>query len=250
MNSFFDFCNSIQGFITLIGLFLIIPFAILSDRFIAYLRNKKHRKELQQLLLHEIWVNMNFAYSMEKSYNKNLLASPGTYVPRYSPRTEIISKFFEFDLINSLNYDDKCYLVEIFTQLEGLKKEFEIWKEKVLFCDLCSDRALYETISSTMLDYIDVLMKNCMDLWIGLVMKFGKYSKINKIRDFYSKLIGIKKEGRKFKYTYKASFYNTKEYENIDFDLIICWVDDFKDSKREVFEIRNIVPLHDSWKTE
>jgi len=249
LNYSIDWINNNQGVISLVGLFLIIPISIFTDRYLAYRKKKQYEVELKNLLLQELWININFVAQIEKSYENNLINSDGLHIPHYPPRIEIISKFLNFDLITSLKETEKEILIEVYSQLEGLKVEFTNWKEKMIYNNLKDNSELYKKLSLTMLYFIDAVMKNMMNLWIGIVKDLGKKSMHSQIRELNKIILDEIKKGNWIRSSYKASDFKKDMIKDLKkFDIIMCWIDDWQDCPKKIIEISKVVPLHDSWK--
>lgn len=243
-----DYLNNNQGVISLIGFFLVIPLAILSEKLLSGKKRKKNENEFKIFLLYELWININFVAQIQRSYENNVNDKSMLHIPHYPPRTEVISKFLSFDLINCLNSDEKNLVIEVYSQLEGLKFEFLNWKENLVFKNIKDDDEIYQVLSSTMLSYIEVVMKNMLDLWIGLVKDLGKKSIIPQIRDLNKIILVEIKCGNWIRSSYKASDYNKEQFKNLKkFDVIMCWINDWQDCPKKVIEISKIVPIYESW---
>ena len=66
-----EWINANQGIIELVGLCLIIPFAIVSDRILSARKKSAYRKELKRMLVKELWINLNYVAQIETSCEKN-----------------------------------------------------------------------------------------------------------------------------------------------------------------------------------
>ena len=242
--------NDNQGLISLIGLFLIIPSAILHDSIIKYLNRTKDREELERLLLHELWININFVAHIEESYKKNL-EDANLHIPHYPPRTEILNNLIQLDLVDSLEKRDKDCILEIYSQLENLKREYYLWREKLFSPILIENKEMYALLSSTMISYIDPAMRNMLELWIGIVSRKGATSPIPQIQKLNDIILGKIRSGKWIATSYRASrLINNIPINMKDFDVIMCWENDMKDIKthKEIIEIRDLISLHESWR--
>ena len=243
-----DLLNNNQGVIAVIGLFFIIPLSIFSDKIISKYRRNEQRKELKRILLKELWININFVAQIEKSYINNLKDKINLHIPHYPPRTEILGKFFEFDLLNSLNDFEKEDVIEIYAQLKDLKDEYFLWRNLMINNRISADEKLYINLSSTMISYVDPVMRNMLDLWIFFVKDIGAKSPISQIKELNELILKKIKDGKWIRTSYMASFYNRDEYKEVEkFDIILCWENDWKDSPKEVIEVKNIIAIHESW---
>ena len=241
--------NENQGVISLIGLFFVIPFALTADRLISRYKVKHQRLELKIILLKELWMNINFVAQIEKSYNNNLLDTKALHIPHYPPRTETISKFFEFELLNSLNMKEKNSLIEIYSQLEGLKAEYFRWRDLIISSNLVMDKEMYKIISSTMISYIDPTMRNMLEFWSTLVRDYGNKSDIAQIQNLRKLLKELIRKGKWIRTSYKSTFFNKSKYKDIPkFDVIMCWEHNWEDTHKHVVELKDLIPLHESWK--
>ena len=240
--------NNNQGIISSIGLIIVIPLAILSDKIISSWKYKKYKKELKETLLNELWINLNYVAQLEVSYRNQLKDIENFHIPHYPPRTHVLGKFFEFDILNSLDKLEKGKTIEIFEQLEDLKHEFISCKSYLMNFQSV-DEVEYKKLCSTMLTYIDPLMRNILDLWISLVKDIGAKSSVSQIQELSEIILEKIKEGKWIHSSYKASFFDKLEYRDIPkFDVILCWENDWENSNKEVLEIRNLVAIHESWK--
>ncbi len=240
--------NNNQGIISSIGLIIVIPLAILSDKIISSWKSKKYKKELKETLLNELWINLNYVAQLEVSYRNQLKDIENFHIPHYPPRTHVLGKFFEFDILNSLDKLEKGKTIEIFEQLEDLKHEFISCKSYLMNFQSV-DEVEYKKFCSTMLTYIDPLMRNMLDLWISLVKDIGAKSSVSQIQELSEIILEKIKEGKWIHSSYKASSFDKLEYRDIPkFDVILCWENDWENSNKEVLEIRNLVAIHESWK--
>lgn len=250
MNSIIQLFNNNQGVIEVIGLFFVIPLTIISERMIERRRMKNQRKEIREILLKELWVNTNFVSQLEDSYFNNLNDSENLHVPHYSPRIEILEKYFNFDLLSSLNKKEKEGFIEIYSQLLNLKNEYIEWK-KLLNANpnIILDHIIYKARSSTMLSYVDPLMRNILEVWLQLVRRIGSKSDIKQIQELNNIIVKLIRDRKWIRTSYKSSFFNRPEYVGINkFDVILCWKHDWTETTKEVIEVKNIVALHESWK--
>lgn len=241
--------NNNQGVIAVLGMFVVIPFALLSDKFISFFRQRSYRRELKLILLHELWININTVAAIENSYKNNILDAGGLHIPHYPPRNEVFGKFIQQDILNSLNEYEKRGVLEIYAQLEGLKGEYYIWR-KLLLKGLSLDVEEYKIISSTMISYINPVMRNMMELWVRVVSEIGKNSPNKQINETYKIIKARLKSKMIIAPTYKASYIkNNKEYY-ANVNVIMCWINDWPDAPIEVIEIQDIACLHPNWRRE
>ena len=240
--------NTNQGIIELVGLFLIIPSAILSDRILSARKMLAYRKELKRMLVKELWINLNYVAQIETSCEKNLRDFQNLHLPHFAPRTEILEKYFEIDFLESLTPREKDGLVEIYAQLRSLLREFLHWKSLLLTSNLASDKATYEAVSSTLLSYIEPLMRNMLEFWVLLVRELGMNSPFPQIKELTRLILEEIGNGKWIRASYKATFFREEEYENIDkFDVLLCWINDWADCPKKVIEIRQLVALNKDW---
>ena len=139
------------------------------------------------MLLHELWININFVAHIEESYKENL-EDANLHIPHYPPRTEISNNLIQLDLVDSLEKRDKDCILEIYSQLENLKREYYLWREKLFSPILIENKEMYALLSSTMISYIDPAMRNMLEIWIGIVSRKGATSpipQIQKLNDIY-----------------------------------------------------------------
>lgn len=235
--------NNYTGIISIIGLFVVIPLAILSDKIISYLKSKKYNKELKQILLQELWLNLNYVAQIEVSYRNQLDDLENFHIPYCPPRTHVLGKFFEFNLLNSLEKLEKGKTIEIFEQLEDLKSDFSLFKGYLMSVQKINEN-VYKKNCSIMLNFINPVMSNMLDLWVSLVKDIGAKSNISQIEDLNKIILKKIQDGKWIRSSYKSSFFDNVEYENIPkFDVILCWENDWVNSNKEVVEIRNLVAI-------
>lgn len=247
-----DLLNENQGVIEVIGLCFVIPLAIISERVSARKRQKEQRRELKNILLKEFWMNINFVTQIEQSYFNNFLDHVNLHIPHYPPRTEILNKYFQYDLLTSLNQREKEGFIEIYSQLDNLKNEYTDWRSRLMNNpDLVRDKDLYKAISSTMLTYIDPLMRNLLDVWIVIVRDIGSRSNVYQIHELNKILLSHIQNGKWIRSSYKSSYFNNPQYTNVQkFDVILCWEHDWPETNKEVIEVKNIIALHESWRKQ
>ena len=145
-----DWINANQGIIELVGLCLIIPFAIVSDRILSARKKSAYPKELKRMLVKELWINLNYVAQIETSCEENSRDNQNLHLPHFAPRLEILEKYFELELLESLTSNEKDGLVEVYAQLGSLLREFLHWKSSLLTSDLASDKTIYGAVSSTL----------------------------------------------------------------------------------------------------
>lgn len=76
-----EWINANQGIIELVGLFFIIPFAIISERILSARKKSAHRKELKGMLVKELWINLNYVAQIETSYENNCRDFQNLHIP-------------------------------------------------------------------------------------------------------------------------------------------------------------------------
>lgn len=261
-----ELSNQNEGVIGIVGI-LIALFGIVLPKNKEKNNQKKNQELLQKSILLELWQNMNFAYQIEVIHRNNIGNGDNSiYIPKYPPRYYILEKILtpenlrDFTDIklgkNKKSQFNTDQLLEIYAQTKMIDKEFDRWQNR-LASNLSSEnpennRNIYEEISSKLLELVEVFMKNSIGMWLQLledektVKRTGKDKLINlskTITEYY-------KNGRHVAPCYKSSFYKKKENqpEGNKFDIIFCWEDDWIDSQHETIELKDLVPLHDSWK--
>lgn len=245
-----EWINANQGIIELVGLCLIIPFAIVSDRILSARKKSAYRKELKRMLVKELWINLNYVAQIETSCEKNFRDNQNLHLPHFAPRLEILEKYFELELLESLTPNEKDGLVEVYAQLGSLLREFLHWKSLLLTSNLASDKTMYGAVSSTLLSHIDPLMRNMLELWVTLVRELGMDSPFPQIKELTNLILKEIARGKWIRASYKATYFRRKEFENLDkFDILLCWINDWADCPKRVIEIRKLVALHESWNT-
>lgn len=250
MNELIQLLNKNAGVIQVLGLFFVIPLSIVTDKIIRRSRQKKYKREMKEILLKELWMNTNFVSQLEDSYENNLLDDGNLHIPHYSPRVEILEKYFQYELLSSLSKYEKNGFIEIYSQLSNLKVEYIDWRNLLKAnSEIINEPAIYTALSSTMLSYIDPLMRNLLGVWINIVKDIGARSDIKQLQDLNKVVIGYIRQGKWIRTSYKSSYFNKPEYTNIEkFDVILCWKNDWDETEKEVVEVKNILALYDSWK--
>lgn len=241
---FAKYLNENQGVITAIGLFLIIPTTIVSDRLLIWSKKEQDEYDLKKMLLSEFWLNLNYVSQIENSHVANL-SDKDLHIPHYPPRTHILGKVIDFNLLGTLKEFDRNAIVEIYEQLESLKHEYYLWRDLVQKTGINSDKHLYGIMSSTMVSYIDPVMRNMLKIWINLVISYGGECEIPQIKNINRILKEKISNGKWIITAYKSSFY--KNNDDDSFNTILCWINDWPESKKEVFEIKNIAAMYKSW---
>lgn len=246
LDCFFALLNNNQGVIEFFGFLMVVPFAFLADFFIGSYRRQKHRNALKKVLMHELWVNMNFVAQIEESYNNNLTEErEGVHLPHYPPRVDILEKYIEYNFLNSVEKDNQdSQIREIYAQLKELKREFERWRDFITTHPVKDDVAMYTAFSETALSYIKSTMLNMITVWTNLVIELGEESGTKSIRLLKEKLTSNIRKGRAIKFHYKLN-----QTQEIDSEKInICWKSNLSSTEnKNVIELKKEVPLHDSW---
>ncbi len=262
MNNLIDVINcSIQNnLINILGLIIAI-FGLV----IPLHKDRKQREKLQHFfettLVIEIWENMNFITSIEKSYNNNLnIQDPYIHDPKFSPRIAVLEKLIDIQMLSNWNISDldKQLILGIYQDTIEVKNLFNKWKINLSQYDNLTTEAninRYKEDSVPLLEYIDVVMRNSVQLFCSLLRnkEFIKSISDKRIRDMFlsvfDRIFSAQKEGTVFYSTYKSSYTREGIYKpQYQYDVIICWEDDLKDCDKEIIELKNIIPLHNSWK--
>ncbi len=98
-----------------------------------------------------------------------------------------------------------------------------------------SDQSLYLTLSQSVTLAIDPLIKNMLDIWAPIVKEIGDGSSNLEIAKVNKVILEKIKAGKWIRSCNKASFFNKDEYKNIEkFDVILCLVNDWRDSPKEI----------------
>lgn len=242
-----EILNNNQGVLTTVGIVFAIPFSIWAGRIIESSNNKSNKTEIERMLIHELWINLNNISQIERSYEKNLTDDKGIHVPHYPPRTIVIEKIVEFNLIKPLPYSNK--LLEIYAQLSESKQEFIRWRNFTNSTNILLNKELYITQSSTLLSYIKPLMQNMLDLWLQLLSK--QPDKILTSNFIFIKNT-VNTEIRKSHHIsscYKSSELQTRD-NKIKIDTIFCWINDSVKTKKGVIEVHDMAALFDTWAKE
>ncbi len=245
MKHLIDLLNTNQGFIAALGLFLIVPLAIFSDRIVTSFRKRNFRKDLCQLLISELFKNLNYVSQVEITYNNNL-RQDGIHIPHYPPSTHVIGKFFDYNLVSSISPSQRQLLTEIYDQLESLKHEYYLWKELLIKLDLSNNQEAYKVLSSSMISYVKPSMQNMLNFWLPLVSTYGANSRISQVRQLADTMHKMNIESNNFNAFYKSSHYKNENKQNV----VFCWINDRDTSKVKVVELKDILSLHETWKNQ
>jgi hypothetical protein len=62
-----EIANKNDGFIAAIGIFVVVPLAILSSRLLERARRKQLAATVTNLLIYELWHNLNYVGQIERS---------------------------------------------------------------------------------------------------------------------------------------------------------------------------------------
>lgn len=250
---FADWTNDNGGFVSAIGLFLVIPFAIWLSRFLENRRRRKQASAILVLLVYKLWHNLNYVSQIEISYENNFelfeIDGPeGFHVPHYGPRTAVLEKFLDADHLASLNQGRQAKLIEVFVQLSSLKEEFVRWREMLWSSPrMLDEQNLYVAASSTMISFIDPVMRNMLSLWIDVLPEIGHSSSLSEITAATDAINFVYAQERPVLIVYKSSALNATSIELADNTIILCWRHDRDDVSVEVTELGSIAPLHSSW---
>ncbi|MEO6078144.1 MAG: hypothetical protein ABIP54_05135 [Candidatus Andersenbacteria bacterium] len=246
MIDFVTLANYYQGVISTLGIFLIIPFGVLvatySQNYLLKKQKRKYKNSLYRFLLKELWKNINLVAQIEQSY-QNYFKNDGIHIPLFPPSTHILGKFFQFEILNSTDEKEHISLTEIYEQLESLKTEYYIWREKIINDDSLSEER-YKIISSIVIPYIEPVMNNMLIFWISLVFNYGKESNVEQIIRLNKLLKDLAKNGKCFTGIYRAS---SLKDDKRKIDTILCWINDWEDSDKEIIELQPLIALHLSW---
>ncbi|MBA3723951.1 MAG: hypothetical protein H0W89_03580 [Candidatus Levybacteria bacterium] len=236
--------NDNQGVISAVGLFLVVPLSLLTGLIIDSVSKDNNRKKLAEILIDELWFNLNYVSQINNSYERNLHDTNGVHLPHYPPRTAIIEKIIEFNLIKPLSYSRK--LLEVYAQLSEAKIEFSKWVSylNANANDILTNKNVYKTKSTTLQTYIEPLMKNMIDLWLQLLLnQDNKELNENFVaikQEFQEKL----KKNKQIRVCYKTSELKVSEKAFV----YICWINDSKKSLPDIIELKDKAALFDTWK--
>jgi|GEM_PF-5318321 hypothetical protein len=247
-------------FITLTGLFvaycqLIIP--LNQDR----AQHKKLQNFFEATLIMQLWQNMNFISSIERSYNKNLnIKDHYIHEPKFSPSIAILEKLIDIQMLSNWNISDldKQLILGIYQDTIEVKNLFNKWKINLSQYDnLTTEENInrYKKDSVLLLEYIDIVMRNSVQLFCNLLENKTLIKSIpnerirHKFLDVSNEIFVAQKEEIVFYPTYKSSYTQDGMYKPQDqYDGIICWENDLKDCDKKIIELKDIIPLHNSWK--
>jgi hypothetical protein len=246
-----ELANHNEGFIAAVGIFVVVPLALLSNKLLENARRKQLAAVATNLLVFELWQNLNYVGQIETSYENNFEwfgteAPKGVHVPHFGPRLSVLEKFITVEHLASLDERYASGLLEIYAQLCTLRDEFPRWRDSL--SSTLESRELYEAFSSTLLSVIDPLMRNMTDLWVRLLSTAAFNPRAPQIAATVTLIRSRILQGQMLHPTYKSSYFMTHPRAFGPQDKIICWRDDWKDAPVEVLQLSSIAPLHESWR--
>lgn len=239
-----------NGILDFIGLVLTVAGLYIAWRtFIQPLlqerdNNKKTQKLLEQTLLKEFWNNMKFIEDIKTNYEKNLenLSTKNIYISPYGPRKTSLKMIITPNFLDTWkkNPQDQQTLLEVLEQTEMFIEKYKDWKQKILFHpEFIQDKNLYQSYFEPMTQLGDSLMKNMLELWRPLLTKSDivKDLKNNQIKQIGEEVSQLIQEGKWITGAYKSSFFKNEGIPGQDYDVIICWEDDWHNRPKEITEI-------------
>jgi hypothetical protein len=254
LGPFRAWANDNGGFLTVLGVIVVVPFAIWSARLLDLSRRKQLAAAATNILIYELWHNLNYVGQIEKSYenNFNLFESEnptGLHVPHYGPRLAILEKFITVEHLSSLDERRRWGVLEIYAQLCALQEEFTRWRESLLKPPMFESRALYEAMSSTLLSIIDPLMRNMVDIWASQLATESFTAPSKEIESVAALIRSHIASGRCLHPTYKSSRLKSLSNTLKPTDIILCWRDDWGSAPVEVIELSLVAAPFDSWRS-
>jgi hypothetical protein len=246
--------NDNGGFVTAIGLFLVVPCSIWSARYLDRKRRLDHAKTALELLTRELWHNLNYVSQIEESYHNNFPLfdaeeGAGVHVPHFGPRVSIIEKFITVEHLSAVTPRQRDAVLEIYAQLCTLREEFPRWRDCLSNQAILNDRNLYVIVSSTILSIISPLMRNMVWLWADTIVIAGQQSFQPQIQTVRAELGKKRADGKSFLTGYKSSEYKTSPQAQEPQHVIVCWVHDWIEAPIEVVDLHALGVLHESWRT-
>lgn len=238
--------NNNQGVLTFASLALVIPFSIWTGILFEKSSNKTNKKEIDKILIHELWLNLNYVSQIDISYENNLKDKKGIHIPHYSPRIDVLEKIIEFSLIKPLYY--RSNLLEIYTQLSELKREFIRWRDYLGSNNILDNKDEYIARSSTIYSFIKPVMTNMIDLWFQILIKQSDKNLNPKLQKIKEKINIEIHNGKWIKSCYKSSDLSNTPHTKTEYDVLICWSHDAKKIKNPVIEVKGMAALFDTWK--
>lgn len=244
--------NKNEGFIAAVGIFVVVPLALLSNGLLEKARRKQLARVATNLLVLELWHNLNYIGQIERSYENNFewfdtaKEPTGLHIPHFGPRISIFEKFITVEHLVSLDERFAWGLLEIYAQLCTLQNEFYRWRDNL--SSAVANRDLYEAYSSTLLSIIAPLMRNMTDLWVRMLATEVFNPRVPEIVNAVSLIRSRIAQGQMLHPSYKSSYFKTHPHEFGSNDKIICWYNDWKDAPIEVIQLSDIAPLHESWR--
>ena len=245
--------NHNEGFVAAIGVFVVVPFAIWASRLI----DTAHRRELAStatnLLVYEIWHNLNYVGQIEQSYRNNFELwekdSPrGVHVPHFGPRVSVLEKFITVEHLSSLPKGRPYQVLEIYAQLCNLREEFPRWREMLYNSAVIENRQLYEAVSSTMLSIIEPLMGNMMRLWANILAQDAVTADTEEIAKAASMIRSRIAQGQLPLVAFKASQFKSEGRAYSSNEKILCWRNDWPEAPVECIELCDIAAPFDTWR--
>jgi hypothetical protein len=239
-SSFFKWFNSYSGFINLIGLWLVVPLAIISDRLITKNRKLEYRKNIMLMIEKEFYLNIKCVGDILDSHEKQLGDTENLRIPKFPPRINVLEKFIRIEDLGPVGSREIELLLEVYENLLELRREF-FWFRDFRYKNVGKmDLEIYKTLSSGLIEYCEVTMNNMIDLWINVLSKSDseKYFEIETV----SALILSKIKNRKWIYpSYLASGWNESKTPGKKVDIILCWKKDTEVEGKEIIVLKDLM---------
>ena len=244
-----EYSDLISLFVGLVGI-LLAYFGV----FLPIKSNNKKEKEGQEILLrallNEIYEAMHKVYQIEESYNNNLSDMGGnSHTPKHPPNYFVLEKIITpegLHLLKNKNINTNLVL-GIYSQLKYLSEQY---KDKELYYFYLASLKIeehgkeqYKLELQRLIEITNVLMINMARLWFKLVndKKLLKQSGVEEFIKFKNDIDNLKKTKWITPLTYKSSFYkDPKNKPDRDFDVILCWKNDWIDCPKQVIEVSKI----------
>lgn len=204
--------------------------------------DRRHRRNLDLLLLEELYINMVLLSDIERIFNKNKhLKEKNLYIPTKSPRITIIEKYTNHNIISSLDIETRRHFIDTYSSLTLIEKEYYEWRRFFSTNSYMKlDDVIFDQLSLPMSTALSTSLSQVINLWVLRVKQSGMNSDIQFIKDLSKSINKAIKEGKWLKTYYKASEY-LEDINSEKVDIIVCWENDIKEGvDKEIIEIKGL----------
>lgn len=213
---------------------------LLVNKIWAMWESGKRANAILELLVHELWLNLNYIIWAHENYNNNLVDTKNLRVLKYAPRITVFQQYLDSDLILTLNSVFRLQIVECFAQLEVVRGEVLRWTELLTANpDIKKDPVVFGALAMPMLEASEVFVKNALNIWMLLVVAFGAKHPRAEIKKFSSFVMGLRREGKKIYTAFRASEH--RGLTGSPANVILCIENDMVNSPLDIIAIRDMI---------